>query len=401
MRLQDLKHLDAAVEGLTACTDVDTLFNTLCAHTRRLFHMEAAFVWLSATGEQSRLHRTESVPESVAARLQRLKLTANAERTVARRLHQLGYRSVLAAPLRVQGKVVGMVAVGSHRSRRSSRVEAALFHLLVRYAVSLLERWQFPPTVEGEEARRATTIHSDLDVQHERSHLLAIFISGITHDLNNAMAAISGRVELLLQRFHDQAALPHLEAAHRAIIEANQMIRHIHHFMGRDHEGSVVLLDINQLVRDSLQVAQSTWFQGFRQTRVPVDLGADLHSVPALPGRASDVRIALLCLLRHAMDTLRAEGRLMVRTSSIDAGEGRAVIVSLSDSASQSSTAEREEGIGLLLKQVHRPESQLALMFVQETVRDMDGRITVQQSADGGTTMTLIFSVSKMVVGER
>jgi hypothetical protein len=36
-------------------------------------------------------------------------------------------------------------------------------------------------------------------------------------------------------------------------------------------------------------------------------------------------------------------------------------------------------------------------MFVQGTVRDMDGRITVQQSADGETTTTLMFSVSKMV----
>jgi K+-sensing histidine kinase KdpD len=397
MRLQDLKQLDAAMESLTACADVDTLFNTLCAHTRGLFHMEAAFIWLSATGEQSRLHRTEGVPEAVAARLGRLKLAANAERTVTRRLHHLGYRSVLAAPLRVQGRVVGMVAVGSHRSQRSSRVEAAMFHLLVRYAVSLLERWQFPPTVEGEAAPRATTLPGDLGVQHERSHLLALFISGITHDLNNAMAAISGRVELLLHRLHDQATLPHLEAAHRAIIEANQMIRHIHHFMSRDHEGSVVLLDINQLIRDSLQIAQSTWFQGFRQTRVPVDLRADLHSVPALPGKASDMRIALLCLLRHAMDTLRPGGRLMVRTSSLDEGEGRAVVVSLADTTGHPSTIEHEEGIGLLLKQVQTPESQLALMFVQGTVRDMDGRITVQQSADGETTTTLMFSVSKMV----
>ena len=75
MRLQDLKHLDAAMEAFTACVDVDMLLGTLFAHTRDLFHMEAAFVWLTVDGEQSRLHLTEGAPTQVAARLQRLKIS--------------------------------------------------------------------------------------------------------------------------------------------------------------------------------------------------------------------------------------------------------------------------------------------------------------------------------------
>jgi signal transduction histidine kinase len=401
MRLQDLKHLDAAMEALTACVDVDMLLGTLFDHTRALFHMEAAFVWLIVDGDQSRLHLTAGVPASVAARLQRLKISASATRTIARRLHKLGYRAVLAAPLRVQGKMTGMVAAGSQRSRRSSRIEAAMFHLLVRYAVSTLERWQFPPTHEGEQARRTMTTHGHLEVQHERTHLLNILVSGITHDLNNAMAAISGRVELLLHRRHDQATLQHLVAAHHAIIDASQLIRHIHGFMSGDHEGGVVMVDINQLVRDSLQIARSTWFQGFRQRRVPVDLGADLQPVPAVPGRASDLRIAFLCLLRHAMDTLRPGRGVMVRTSSMGQAEGQVVVVSLSDDPCQPSTAEHEDGIGILLRQAHTLESQLALAFVQMIIRNLEGQIIVDRSTDGGTATTLIFSVSRMAAHER
>jgi signal transduction histidine kinase len=401
MRLQDLKHLDAAMEAFAACANVDMLLGTLFAHTRDLLHMEAAFVWLTVDGEQSRLYLTEGAPTPVAARLQRLKISASGERTITRRLHKLGYHAVLAAPLRVQGKMVGMVAVGSQRPRRSSHIAAAMFRLLVRYAVRTLERWQFPPTLEGEETRRPMTIYADLDVQHERTHLLNIFISGITHDLNNAMAAISGRVELLLHKLHDQATLQHLVAAHHAIIDASQMIRHIHGFMSGDHEGGVVMVDVNQLVRDSLQIARSTWFQGFRQRRVPVDLGADLQPVPAVPGRASDLRIALLCLLRHAMDTLRPGSGLMVRTSSMGQAEGQVVVVSLSDDPGQPSTAEHEDGIGILLRQAHTPESQLVLEFVQTIVRNLDGQITVDRSADGGTATTLILSVSGIVAAER
>jgi signal transduction histidine kinase len=400
MRLQDLKHLDAAMEAFTACIDVDMLFGTLFVHTRDLFHMEAAFVWLTVDAEQSRLYRTEGVPAPIAAGLQRLKISASGERTIAKRLHQLGYRTVLAAPLRVHGKMVGMVAVGSPHSRRSHRIEATIFHLLVQYAMSTLERWQFPPMLEGEEAPRPMTSAGDLDVQYARTHLLNLFISGITHDLNNAMAAISGRVELLLHRLHDQVALRHLMEAQHAIIEASQMIRHIHGFMSGDHEDGVVMVDINQLVRDSLQIARSTWFQGFRQRHMPIDLGADLHPVPALPSKASDLRIALLCLLRHAMDTLRPGGGLIVRTSSVGDGEGQVVMVSLSDAPGQPSTTAHEGGIGILLSQAHTPESQLALQFVQAIVHNLDGQITVERSADGGTATTLILSASRMVAGE-
>jgi signal transduction histidine kinase len=400
MRLQDLKHLDAALEAFTACVNVDMLLGTLLAHIRDLFHVEATFVWLTVNAEQSRLYLTEGVPAPVAARLQRLKTSASGERTIVRRLYKLGYRAVLAAPLRVQGKMVGVVAAGSARSRRSSRIEAAIFHLLVQYAVSTLERWQLPSMLADEEAQRPMTRDGDLDVHHARTHFLNLFISGITHDLNNAMAVISGRVELLLHRLHEQVLLRHLVEAQHAIIEACQMIRHIHGFMSGDHEGGVAMVDINQLVRDSLQIARSTWFQGFRQRRVPIDLGADLHPVPALPSRASDLRIALLGLLRHAVDTLRPGGGLMVRTSSVGEGEGRVVVVSFPDVPGQPSTTEHEDGIATLCSQAHAPESQQALQLVQTIVRNLDGQITVDQSADGSTALTLTLSTSRTVAGK-
>jgi C4-dicarboxylate-specific signal transduction histidine kinase len=215
------------------------------------------------------------------------------------------------------------------------------------------------------------------------------------------MAAIGGRVELLLNRLHDQATSPHLEAAHRAVVEASQMIRHIHNFVSGDREGGVVMVDVNQLVTDSVQIARSTWFQGFRQRRDPVDLATDLHPVPAVPARASDLRIILLCLLRHAMDTLRPGGRLIVRTSSMGGDEDQMVVVSLSDDPSQPSTAEREDEVELSRGQVHTPESRLALAVVQAMIRDLDGRITVRPSATGGTTTALVFAVNRAVAGER
>lgn len=400
MRLQDFKHLEAAMEAFTACVDEDMLLTTLLTSTQRLFHREAAFIWLAAEADQLHLRLAEGAPATVTSSLQRMRGSASGERTVARRLHKLGYLAVLAAPLRVHDRMVGMVAAGSQRSQRPGRIDAAIFKILVRYAMSALERLQPPPAVEGEAARRHMTARRDLEVQNERMRFLNMAISGITHDLNNTMATISGRVELLLNRLHDQVTLRHLGAAHRAINEAGHLIRHLRDVMGGRREDGLVLVDINQLVRDSLQIARSTWFQGFRHTHVPVDLGADLNPTPALPSTPSDLRIALLCLLRHAMDAVRPGGGLMVRTWSEGEGEGRTVSISISDAPGQSPSAEREEGIGSLLRQLPTPESRRALEFAQTIIRDLDGQIAVDRSADGGTTTTLTFSVRGAAPGE-
>jgi hypothetical protein len=221
----------------------------------------------------------------------------------------------------------------------------------------------------------------------------------LIHDLNNAMAVISGRVELLLHSLHDRALLRHLMEAQHATLEACETIRHMHGFVSSGHEGGLGLVDINQLVRDSLQIVRSSWFQDFCQRRVPVDLREDLQPVPALSGRASDLRMALLCLLRHAMDTLRPGDSLMVRTSAVGEAAGRFVLVSLAADPYQPETVEHEDGIGILLRQTLTPESRLVLEFAQAIIYDLEGQITVDRSGDGATATTLTFPVGRTIAG--
>jgi signal transduction histidine kinase len=400
MQLQQLGQLASAMEAFSACTDVDALLATLGAHGRQLFHIEAALVWRFVAEEGLHLHHAQGVPATVASRLQLMPLPTSGERAVARRLHRLGYRRVLAAPLLVPGRMLGMVAVGSQRVRRFGRIDTAIFKMLTRYAAGCLDRLQPSPTFPPGEVRRQAVV-SDLAVQRERLDLLDRFIAGITHDLNNTLTTISGRVELLLNRRQDEATLQHLSAAFRAINEAGHLIRHIRDLASVQHEPVAAMVDINQLVRDSLQIARSTWFQEFRHTRVPVDLGADLNPVPALPGRSSDLRIAVLCLLRHAMDALSPGGRLMLSTWSEGEDDTHAVFISLSDALDRSAVAEQQDGIGLLLRHPLTVENQRTLEFVQAIISDLGGLITVQRSVSGGTTTTLIFSMGRSAARER
>jgi signal transduction histidine kinase len=393
MQLQQIKRLVAGLEACAECTDLEALMAALVAQIRQLFPVDVAFIWLLRDGEQLHLHHAEGVPPALASRLQLLKATASGARSVARRLQRQGYRSVLAAPLGLPRRMLGMVAVGSRRSRAFGRIEAVIFRALVQYAGGCLERLQSSPTLEAREMRRQESAARDVEVLNEQMRLLKRFIAGITHDLNNAMTSISVRVELLLNRLHDQVTLQYLGAAYHAVNEAGQMIHHIQDLASGYRERGAVMLDINQLVTDSLQIAQLAWFLDFRTTHAPVDLGVELTPVPPLPGRSSELRIAFLCILRHAMDTLRPGSRLMVRTRFEGTDEGQTVFISISDESDQFSTAERQEGIELLRGIADTAESQRGLQVAQAIIRNLGGRVTVQRSAAGGTTTTLIFSV--------
>ncbi len=400
MQLQQLKRLASAIEALSSCVEVDALLTTLLAQARSLCRTEAAWIWLMQEGDQLHLHHAEGVPSTVAPHLQRMKMPAGGARVIARRLRRLGYRSVLVAPLPARTKILGMLAAGSRRSRRLRRVDGEVHKMLAQYAGTLLDMPPgHSPFVSGEAPPREGML-MNLGVQREYLHLLNTLISRITHGLNNAMATINGRVALLLNRPYDQNTVQHLGATLRSITEANQLIRHIQNLVSAQHGQGAVMFDLNQLVLDSLQIARSTWFLEFRETRVPIELTADLSPIPALLGRAPDLRIALLCILRHTMDTLRPGGRLVMRTWTEGKDPRQTVVISISDDTghppqiAQPPIAWQEEGIGLLLRGAQMAESRRALEFVETIVQDLGGRVTVHRNAAGGITITLRFSTA-------
>jgi signal transduction histidine kinase len=399
MRLQQLKRLAGAMEALSSCVEVDALLPVFLSRARDLFRLEAAWSWLLVDGDQLHLHHAEGVPSTVALQLQRIAMPATGEQAIARRLRRLGYRSALVAPLRLRTRISGMVAVGSRSPRRLRRIDSHMWGLLVRYAGSLLDLLQRQSPLVSAAELPPGGIRRSCGEQGEHLHQLNALIAAITHDLNNTMAAINGRVELLLNRPHDQRTMQHLGATLRAITEANHLIRHIQALVNGRHRQGAVMIDLNQLLRDSLQIARSTWFQEFRDRPVPIELVAELRPMPALPGRAPDLRIAFLCLLRHAMDTLHPGGGLIMRTWTDDEDPSQTVFISISDAIGQplemdqAPIADPDEGIGFLLESAQTAESRRVLQFVQTTVYDLGGRIAVHRNAAGGSTITLRFSV--------
>jgi signal transduction histidine kinase len=401
MPSQSLAHLMAAMQELSACTDADTLLAEPLLKVRDICSGQAAAVWLLAEMNRLRLqHATDGVYE-VAQHLQRMSLPPQAEHTLEQQLRALGYRAVLVARLQVNDQLLGLVAVWSRARRSFRRLEADMFRLLVDHAAVVLAYLRARRAVEAVGAWEPVSVADNDVILGERTRLIQALISAITHDLNNTLTAISMRMELLLSRVVDQAARQHGGLILRSTLEAGQLIHHIREFVGARNSASETIVDVNQLVEASIQIARSAAFRDILQMRFPVELAVELNPVSPLVGRPLDLTIALLGLLRYAMDL--AHPRPEVRISTGTAGEsGRSeVFISVSTAGRSIPLAEHLGGIELLFSVRQSPQREAPLQLVGETVRRHGGRILVHQSADGATTVTMAFPLEREAAPER
>jgi K+-sensing histidine kinase KdpD len=395
MPVRQLKQLAGAMETLSSCVEIHALLTALLIQAKELCRADAAWSWLMVDADQLLLQQVEGEPSTTPPRLQRMKMPAGGRRVIARRLRRIGYRSVLIVPLQGHTRMVGMVALGWQSPRRSRRVDTAACAILAHHAGILIEMLQGHPSFVPGAIMPQEELDSRPRLAPEHLQLLNALIARITHGLNNVMATVNGRVELLLNRPYDHYTVQHLSSTLRAVIEANQLVRHIQNLVSGQE---AVMVDLNQLVRDCVQIARSTWFMEFRARRVPVELTADLRPMPALSTRAPELRVALLCLLQHAMDMLDPGARLVIRTWTEREDAREMLFVRLFDEGGQPPEGAQtpavggEEGVGLLLNSARVTESRRTLEFVETTVHDLGGRITAYRNATGGIIITLRFS---------
>jgi signal transduction histidine kinase len=395
MPSQSLAHLMAGMQNLSACTDTDALLRELLLKVREVCRGQAAAVWLLAEMNFLRLHRTTSDVFEAAQHLQRMPLPSQAEHILEQQLRALGYRAVLLCRLQVKDQLLGFVAVWSGARRRFRRLEADMFRVLIDHAAVVLAYLRARSAVEAVAAWEPVSVVGNEGILGERARLIDALISAITHDLNNTLMAIAMRMELLLTRGGNQAVMQRMGVLLRSTLEAGHLVRHIREFVGLRSSASETLLDVNQLVEASIQIARSAAFRAILQQPFPVELAVELNPVPPLVGRPPDLKIALLGLLQYAMDLAHPGRAATIYTGSAAEGGRSEVFISVSMAGLSIPLAEHIGGVELLLSLSQSPQSEATLQLVHETVCRHGGRILVHQSSDGATTLTIALPLGR------
>ena len=152
--------------------------------------------------------------------------------------------------------------------------------------------------------------------------------AGAAHHLNNLMAVVLGRSQLLLYRNRDPEMGSALRTIERAALDAADTVRRIQAFSRAGHGASAAVVDLNDTVRESIDLTRARWEHEAQVRGAQIELVFEPGALPPVSGRNAELREVLTNLILNAVDALPRGGRLLIRTWD---EPGRA-LVSITDS---------------------------------------------------------------------
>jgi len=138
--------------------------------------------------------------------------------------------------------------------------------------------------------------------------------SGAAHHLNNLLAVVIGRTQLLLQRADAGSCRQPLEAIERAAGDAAEVVRRVQRFarMGAPEERQE--LDLNALAREVIEMTQPRWQDHAQARGIPIEVALRAGAVAPVSGNPPALREVVMNLVLNAVDALPAGGRIEIRT---------------------------------------------------------------------------------------
>ena len=288
-------------------------------------------------------------------------------------LRRKGVRSLMGVPLQVQGRVLGVMHVGTLSSRRFTRADVQFLEIVGDRVAMALEHARLYEAAR--EARR------DAASAEEAVRLRDEFLGVAAHELKTPMTSVKAATQLLRRSFEENALTP---VQRRAIDTIEAQTTKLGHLVVRlldtvRLEGGVLRLersdvDLTEMVRGIV-----------RQIEATAPRHEFIVSVPDhLPARLDALRIeqVLVNLLDNAVKY---------------SPRGGAIEVTLERTATTAVLGVRDHGIGVAAE--HRPRlfdrfyqahpdrsgMGLGLYITRQIVEMHGGTIYAEEPTDGGT----------------
>jgi signal transduction histidine kinase/CheY-like chemotaxis protein len=293
----------------------------------------------------------------------------------------------LGLPVRVRETVLGVLSFTTPAPRRYSAEELAYLSSFADYAAIALDNARL-----YEDAQRAV---SDLQVmqrrvvQGETLRALGELAGGAAHHLNNLLTIVVGRIQLLRRSVTEERILRPLEIVERAAKDGAEVVRRLQQFAGMRPAPAQRIVDLNQIVRDVLEMSRPRWQDSTRAEGTDIVVESRLASVPEIAGDPISLREMSTNLVLNAIDALPGGGRLTVETSAT----ATAVTLTVTDT-----------GLGMsedVRLRAHEPffttkgvrSTGLGLSVAFGIIRRHGGELAIQSEPGQGTTVRVTLPV--------
>jgi GAF domain-containing protein/ActR/RegA family two-component response regulator len=229
-----------------------------------------------------------------------------------RRTEAMGQRAILAVPLRAKGAVIGVLVVVYGVAREFADDEIALLQTFADQAATAIENARL--FQEAQAAYQELAHAQDQLVRGETLRALGELSAGAAHHLNNLLAVIVGRVQLMRRRAKPPEFERPLEIVERAALDSAEVVRRMSAFSQARRTRPPEAMDLNRVVRDALDLTRPRWRDESRLNRITIEPRLELGQIPVIAGDGPALREVLVNLILNATDAMPSGGTLTVRT---------------------------------------------------------------------------------------
>ncbi|MDP2626574.1 MAG: GAF domain-containing protein [Candidatus Rokubacteria bacterium] len=294
-----------------------------------------------------------------------------------------GYRGILGVPIISRETALGAVCVYWQEPHEPDEREIRLLTALARQAAIAMDNARLVSdlrrTLEDLKAAQDTV------VQGATLRAVGELAAGAAHHLNNLMAVVLGRTQLLLMREPPQQMIQSLKTIERAVVDAADTVRRIQVF-GRTDRGEALSpeVDLNAVIREGVQLTRPRWEHEAQVKGAGIEVVFEPGPLPNISGRAAEFREVITSLILNAVDAMPKGGRIHIRTMR----DGDRAVVSVQDSGVGMSSEVKRRVFEPFYTTKGVKSTGLGLAVAYGTVRSRGGDITVESTEAQGTTVS-------------
>jgi len=165
------------------------------------------------------------------------------------------------------------------------------------------------------------------------AHLRSVgrLAGGFTHALNDTMAVILGRAQMLEEQSEEQGAREELRALQKSAWAGAESLKRFQNYALEQDGIEPTRLDVNAIISDAVQLTRFRWRDEAEASGIVFEVAQDLMPVPPVIGHAALLRDVLIELILNSVEAMPLGGLMTLRTERVqdrvqitvlDQGEG-------------------------------------------------------------------------------
>lgn len=221
------------------------------------------------------------------------------------------------------------------------------------------------------------------------THTAGQLAGGAAHALNNLLAAILGRTQLLLAQTGDERLRTELEAIQNTAAVGARMVRRLQDYL--QTEATHTAADVNALLRDAAELTRFVWRDQAEARGVVIDVVKDFADVPPAQITPAALRQIFVALILNAVEALPNGGLVTLRTER----KGDRVIITIVDNGVGMPDETRAQLGKASFTTKGAPHLGMGWHIVAKTLQQFQGTWAVESKVGRGTTVTLTLPIAK------